>query len=435
MNGKRLVICGYGMETALGNREETQIGLESGRSGISVLTDLQNYEHSPIQIGGRINREDFDRRYETRLRQFQEHLGLNDKDLSAFTREPDYFTRFGVSALLEAIGSPKVLASIQSEIDPTRLSVCFGTGIGGVQHLQELCQNVLGGIKKQRTRPGRAAIEMLPDRLACVVSKFTQSKGMKACPVLACATGIAALIEACGWLMLDWTDLVFVGASEAALKEAGLASFLSISALNYNFNNNPAAASCPFNKTREGFVMAEGAAAFIVTTLEVALRCGLKILAEIIGFGNTSDAGHETKPDQDGMSRALEQSLGMAKIGPSEIDLILAHGTSTPMNDKLETQAIKMAYGGKAYLIPVSAPKSMIGHSLGAVGAVQVGIGIGVMYSGIIPPTINLSEPDPECDLDYVPNFPMGRKVSIVSTNAFGFGGSNTNFLTRKWVA
>lgn len=275
---------------------------------------------------------------------------------------------------------------------------------------------------------------MLPCRAPGLISMLTNAKGMKACTVLACASAIAAFIDAIAWLKLGWAHFVVVASTEAAVTEAGLTCFLTIKALNTLYNDNPEAASCPFDAAHNGFVMSEGASGHLVTTRRVARYCGLPILARIRGWANVSDAFHETQPDPEGMSRAIAGAVAQAGLHPSDIDLISAHGTSTELNDKTETAAYKLALGKKAYSIPVISIKGSIGHALGASGGIAVNMAIESMRSGLITPTKNFHTPAEGCDLDYVPKL-RRKEINTVLVSAFGFGGSSTALVLQSDAA
>jgi 3-oxoacyl-[acyl-carrier-protein] synthase II len=275
---------------------------------------------------------------------------------------------------------------------------------------------------------------VLPNMAAAAVSRFVGAHGYNSTATTACAASNQAIGQALEVIRSGTADVVLAGGAEAGISQLGLAGFAVMRALSTR-NQEPERASRPFDAQRDGFVPAEGAAVLILESLPHALRREATILAELAGFGCTSDAGHPVQPEEDGASAAEAMRLALADAGltPDRVDYINAHGTSTPLNDALETVAIKRLFGGRAYHVPISSTKSMVGHALGAAGALEAVACIKTITDGMIHPTINYEVPDPACDLDYVPNKARKSNVGVVLSNAFGFGGQNACLVFRKY--
>jgi 3-oxoacyl-[acyl-carrier-protein] synthase II len=275
---------------------------------------------------------------------------------------------------------------------------------------------------------------MLPDMAAAQVAIRFGLRGPNMAVVTACASGNNAIGEAADGIRRDAADVMLAGGAEAAIIPISIAGFANMTAISSR-NDDPQRASRPFDKERDGFVVGEGAAVLVLEELNHALARGAKIYGEVIGYGSTADAHHITAPEETGAgaAQAMRVALKQAGIQPDQIDYINAHGTSTPLNDKSETAAIKTVLGEAAYNIPISSTKSMTGHLLGAAGAIEAVFCAKVIEEGIIPPTINYEHPDPECDLDYVPNTARQKKVDVVMSNSFGFGGHNAVVIFRRY--
>jgi len=275
---------------------------------------------------------------------------------------------------------------------------------------------------------------MIANMASGQVSMLTGAKGPNSTAVTACATGTHSIGDSFKLIQRGEADVMICGGAEATIRPTGMAGFCALRAMSTR-NDEPEKASRPFDADRDGFVMGEGSGILILEELEHARKRGARIYAEVIGYGMSGDAYHVTDPDPQGAARCMKNALRDAGISPSEVDYINAHGTSTPIGDKSETAAIKMAFGDHAYKLAVSSTKSMTGHLLGAAGGVEAVITGLTIYHGMIPPTINLERPDPECDLDYVPNRPRKADVRTAISNSFGFGGHNATIVLRQYEA
>jgi 3-oxoacyl-[acyl-carrier-protein] synthase II len=308
------------------------------------------------------------------------------------------------------------------------IGVIIGSGIGGLATLSEQFK-VLLNEGPNRVSPFLIPM-MIPDIASGQVSIHLGAKGPNYSIASACATGAHAIGNAFTVIRQEDAQAMLAGGSEAAIIPIAVAGFSSMRALSTK-NSDPKKASRPFDAQRNGFVMGEGAAVLVLESLEFAQRRGAPILAEVVGYGATADAYHLTAPDEDGenIERAMRLALHQAHLKPQDIDYINAHGTSTRLNDATETRAIKSLFGKYAYKVPISSTKSMLGHMIGAAGAIEAVVSVLTIQHGIIPPTINLDVPDPECDLDYVPNVARQRKVRTVMSNSFGFSGHNASLV------
>jgi 3-oxoacyl-[acyl-carrier-protein] synthase II len=410
-NKHRVVITGMGAITPVGlNLEDTWQALCSGRSGIDTVTQFDVSEF-PTQIAGEVH--DFDPR---------DYMDFREAKRSA------RFTQFATVATQEAIQGA---ALDLSKEDATRVGIAMGTAIGGILVIEQ--QVVVFHTKGlRRINPAMLPV-LLSNSAACHIAISLGVKGPTSSPVAACATGAVAIGEALRWLQAGDAEVVIAGGTEAAVCPLGLAVFGRIGASSKR-NDDPQGACRPFDAERDGTVMGEGAAALVMETLEHAQRRNAPIWAEVMGYGFTEDAYHIAAPDPtgDGAARAMSLALADAGIPPDELDYIAPHGTGTPLNDVSETRACKTVFGEYAYQIPISSNKSMVGHMLGAAGAISTAVSALVMRDGIMPPTINLKNPDPECDLDYVPNEAREAHVDTAIVNAFGFGGQNATVVLRR---
>ncbi|MCS7276467.1 MAG: beta-ketoacyl-ACP synthase II [Dehalococcoidia bacterium] len=409
---RRAVITGMGAITPLGNSvEEFWQGCLEGRSGIDYLTqfDASNY---PARIAGEVkgfDPEDYmDRREARRMARF---------------------SQFAVAAARQAIEGAGL--KLERE-DRERIGVLLGVGIGGFPNVDEGMRTVIerGGM---RLDPFFMA-KMLPNMAAAHVAMQFGLKGYNNTVTTACAAATQAMGDALELIRSGRADVVITGGAEAALCELGLAGFAVMRALSTQ-NEPPQKASRPFDAKRDGFVAAEGAAIFVLESLEHALARGAPILAELAGYAATADAYHIVAPcaDGDGAVRCMRLALADAGVAPDEVDYINAHGTSTPLNDAIETLAIKKVFGERAYRIPISSTKSMIGHCFGAAGAVESVAVVKSIEAGWVHPTVNYEYPDPECDLDYVPNQPRRADVRVALKNSFGFGGQNACLVFKRF--
>ena len=355
--------------------------------------------------------------------------------------------RSGLGATVECAGSwrPDLAGKVvggggedarlgASQIDPNRIGVVVGNGIGGIPDIEEQCgiMNSKGGM---RVSPFFIPM-ILPNMAAANVSRLLNIKGFTSTVITACAAGTQAIGEAAEIIRHGKSDVVYAGGVEGGITQLALSGFCVIKALSSR-NEEPGKASRPFDAGRDGFVPAEGGAILILEELEHALRRDAFIYAEIVGFGVSSDAFHQVQPDEkgDGAARAMTWALADAGAKATDVDYINAHGTSTPMNDAAETLAIKQVFGASAYDVPISSTKSMIGHAMGGSGAVEAVVAAKTIQTGIIHPTINQESPDPNCDLDYVPNVAREKDVRIVLSNSFGFGGQNACLVLKKYSA
>jgi 3-oxoacyl-[acyl-carrier-protein] synthase II len=411
---ERVVITGMGAISPIGNNVETfWNNLINGVSGISNIESF-NTEEYKSKIAGVV--KNFDA---------SELLGRKE------SRKLDRFAQFALVAAGEAWKDSKLE---DGEIEPERIGVYIGSGIGGIQSLVD-------SIDKLREKgPSRVSPSLVPAMItnaaAAQVSMRFQAMGPSLAPVSACAIGNTAIGEAFKVIQTGEADVVFAGGSEAAITEISLSSFGNAKALSER-NHAPAEASRPFDRERDGFVMAEGAGILILESLSSALRRGAHIHGEIIGYGASSDAYHMVAPHPEGKGAflAMKKALGNANLTIKDIDVISAHATSTFVGDLAETNAIKQLFGDQAYSIPITANKSMLGHMLGAAGGIEAIALINSLNSGIIPPTINLTNLDLQCDLDYTPNVSKETEMSIGLSNSFGFGGHNAAIIIKKYYS
>ena len=337
-------------------------------------------------------------------------------------RRMDRFAQFAVAAAKEACKQANLDIS---SLDPFRTGVVVGSGIGGIVTLSQQ-QEILASKGPRRVTPFLIPM-MLGDMASAQVSMATGAMGANFCTVSSCSSGADALGQ--GWEMIrrGQADVVIAGGSEAPITAIAVAGFNACKALS-RFNDDPHKASRPFDKDRDGFVMAEGSAMLILESAAHAANRGIKPLAILAGYGATSDAHHLTEPNPTGQSasNAVKMAMSAAEIHPKEIDYLNAHGTSTPLNDRQETKAIKLALGEEAYRVPISSTKSMTGHLLGAGGALEASVCIMAIQNGIIPPTANLDEADDDCDLNYTPQKSRELEINTCVSNSFGFGGHNS---------
>ena len=401
----RVFVTGMGIISPLGlNVASTWKNLTSGVSGVDFITSF--------------DLDGFETRFAGEVKGFEPTDYMEKKE----ARRMDRFAQFSAAAAGEALAQ----ANLNPEaVDPYRVAVIVGSGIGGITTLSQQ-YDVLKEKGPRRVTPFLIPM-MLADMASAQVSMATGAMGLNMCTVSSCSSGADALGEAWGMIRRDEADAVIAGGSEAPLCPIAVAGFNSLRALS-RYNEDPKKASRPFDSNRDGFVMGEGAAILVLESHESIKRRGVEPLAELMGYAATSDAYHITEPWPDGHSAARAMSLAIDRAGikVEELDYINAHGTSTPLNDKHETQAIKCALGEKAYRIPISSTKSMTGHLLGAGGAVEAAACILAIRDGVIPPTINLEHPDPDCDLDYTPGMSRPHRVRTALSNSFGFGGHNS---------
>lgn len=411
-DSRRVVITGMGALTPLGNSvSEFWQACVDGRSGIDFVTqfDASGY---PSRIAGEV--KGFDP---------LDHMDRRE------ARRMSRFSHFAVAASRQALQSAELNLERQ---DCSRVGVILGNGIGGLPNIEEAVHTIRD---KSGLRIDPLFMpKMLPNMAAAQLSLVLGVKGYSNTVITACAAATQAMGDSLDLIRSGRADVVLTGGTEAALCELGLCGFAVMRALSTH-NEEPQKASRPFDAERDGFVAAEGAAIFVFEELEQARRRGAPIIAEIAGYGACNDAYHVVAPcaDGEGAVRAMSWALEDAGVTPEEVDYINAHGTSTKINDSAETLAIKRAFGEHAYRIPVSATKSMIGHAFGAAGALESVACLEVMRHGVIHPTINYEHPDPECDLDYVPNEARRADVRVALKNSFGFGGQNACLLFKRF--
>ena len=412
MKRRRVVVTGMGAFTPLGlSAEESWNGLKAGRSGIGPMT-LCDPSDFPCQIAGEV--KGFD--------PVQYIPGRESRRMARFSQ-------LAVSASIQAVENARL------KIDPSkayRYGTLLGNGNGGFPTTEEGCRVMIqrGGM---RVSPFFFPMT-LPNMAASNVSRMLGLKGYNSTVITACAASNQAIGEAAETLRRGAADVMLTGGAEAGISRLGLAGFCTMRALSTR-NDEPQKASRPFDAKRDGFVPAEGASVLVLETEEHALGRGADILCEVAGFGCTSDAFHQVQPEEsgEGAIRAMQWALEDAGVSKEEVDYINAHGTSTPLNDAVETTAIKGLFGKRAYGIPVSSTKSMVGHSLGASGGLEAVACVRSITDGVIHPTVNYKYADPRCDLDYVPNEARRADVRVALSNAFGFGGQNACLVFRRY--
>jgi len=408
----RVVVTGMGVLCPLGlNISTTWEGLIAGQSGIDYIT-LCDTEPLETKFAGEV-------------KGFEPTDYINRKD----ARRMDRFAQLAIAASLQAVEQAGLQINSMNE---DSIGVIVGSGIGGLTTLFEQTR-VLLEKGPSKVSPFLAPM-MIVDMAAAQVSIMLGVKGPNLCITSACSSGSDAIGAAYELIKHGDLQAVIAGGSEAIINPIGITAFNALKAISTR-NDAPQLASRPFDAERDGFVISEGSGLLILENLDHAQKRGANILAEIIAYGASADAYHITQPDEngEGAARAMRVALGKAGITPAEIDYINAHGTSTPLNDKIETMAIKTVFCDYAYKTPISSTKSMLGHLIGAAGAIEAVICIMAIQHGIIPPTINLTHPDPECDLDYVPNVARQAKVTTTLSNSFGFGGHNSCLVFRRY--
>jgi len=408
----RVVVTGIGTVSPLGlDTATTWENLIAGKSGIDYIT-LCDPEPLETKFAGEV-------------KGFEPTNYMSRKD----ARRMDRFAQLAVAA------SPEAVKQARLEIDDSNqdnIGVIVGSGIGGLTTLFEQSKVLLEKGPK-RVSPFLAPM-MIADIAAAQVSIALGVKGPNLCITSACSSGSDAIGAAYELIKHGDAEVMIAGGTESIINPIGITAFNALKAISTR-NSEPQLASRPFDAERDGFVIGEGACVLILENLAHAQKRGVNILAEIVAYGATADSFHVTQPAGNGevAARAMQIALEKAGIAPGEVDYINAHGTSTPLNDVTETRATKTAFGDYAYRIPVSSTKSMTGHLIGCAGAIEAAICIMVIRHGIIPPTINLTHPDPECDLDYVPNVARRAKVTTALSNSFGFGGHNSVLVFREY--
>ncbi len=411
MERRRVVITGMGWVTSLGlSVEQVFADLLAGKSGIYPITSFDTTNFA-VKFAGQVQNweggPNVDRREAKRL---------------------DRFTQFALNAAVDAVVDSGIDFTKE---DPFRCGSVVGSGIGGINEFEE------GHAKMLAKGPDRVSPFIVP-KLMCNAASGNISiryglRGPNYACVSACASAAHAIGDAANLIRVGSADIIVTGGSEAAITPLGLACFISPRALSTR-NDSPTTASRPWDKDRDGFVLSEGSALLVLEEYEHAKKRGARIYCEVLGYGQSADGGHITAPDENGTSASMAMTLAVrdAGLNPQQIDYINAHGTSTPLGDLAETRAIKRAFGDYAKKVPVSSTKSMTGHLLGAAGAIEAVICVKTLEKGVIAPTINHITPDPDCDLDYVPNTARQLTINTALSNSFGFGGHNVSLVFGK---
>ena len=416
MNSRRVVVTGIGAVSSIGNSVDAMWeSLLAGKSGIGPVT---KFDASA---------------YRTRIAGEVRDLDVSKYMTEKEARRLDDFCLYAIAAGDEAMKDAGLGIDLRdgSLVDPNRVGVCVGSGIGGMRTMEEQCMKLL------QQGPSKVSPFLIPmmiiDMASGSLSMRYGAKGPNHAVVSACSTASHSIGESYWMVKRGDADIMITGGAEASVSRLGFAGFCSMKALSQR-NDEPTKASRPFDKDRDGFVMSEGAGILILEEYEHAKARGAKIYAEVVGYGATGDAYHITSPAPggEGGARALTMALKNAELNPEDVDYINAHGTSTSLNDKFETAAIKTAFGEYAYKLAMSSTKGCMGHSLGAAGGLETIVCIKTLQTGVIPPTINYETPDPECDLDCTPNTPRERKVDVALNTNLGFGGHNAVIIVKK---
>ena len=409
---RRVVVTGVGLVSALGiGTEETWQAVRAGHNGIGSITQFDAKEFA-CRIAGEV-------------KNFDPATYIEKKEIKKMGR----FIQFAIAASEYALrGSGLKVDADNAE----RVGVYIGSGIGGFEVIEREHKNLL------QFGPRRISPFFIPATIVNLASGYvsirTGAKGPNSATATACTTSAHSIGDSFKIIQRDDADVMICGGAEACISPMGIGGFAAMRALSTR-NDEPERASRPWDKDRDGFVVGEGAGIVLLEELETAKRRGAHIMAEMVGYGMSADAFHVTAPseDGDGAFRVMRNALRDAKIEPHEIDYINAHGTSTPMGDRIETKAIRRCFGEHAYKVPVSSTKSMTGHLLGGAGGLEAGITVLAIRDQIAPPTMNLDTPDPECDLDYVPNLARKTMIRHALTNSFGFGGTNGALIFKRY--
>ncbi|MEN6398902.1 MAG: beta-ketoacyl-ACP synthase II [Rectinema sp.] len=411
MAKRRVVVTGMGVVSPLGNDVSSFMSaVRNNQSGIAPITLIET--------------SDLDVKFAGEVKNFDATIRIDSKE----ARKMDRYTQFSVYAALEALEDAGLT---REDLDPERTGVCLGTGEGGSTSIEEAVSRL---VERGPSRvPPLTVAKALANFGPAQIAMNLRIHGPCQCIVTACAAGTDAIGQSMRLIRGGYADMVFSGGAEASIVRMSMASFINIQALSVR-NAEPQKASRPFDRDRDGFVMSEGAGILLLEEYEHARARGAKIYAEVAGFGSTCDAYHLTAPEPEGqgVARAIQFALSDAGLAPEDIDFVSAHGTSTPLNDPIETKAIKLAFGEHAYKLKVASLKSMIGHTIGASGAIESIAGILGMNEDFVHATINLDNPDPECDLDYVPNVGITMPIRAFIKNSMGFGGQNAVVVYKK---
>jgi len=412
---RRVVITGIGSVNPLGlSWPETWPKLLAGESGIARIAKFD-----PVELGLSVH-------IAGEVKGFDAASFMDARE----ARRMDFFCQMAVAATREALAHAKLTIN---ESNRDRIGVFYATGVGG---LETIVNTEAVRIEKGASRVSPFAVPMLmPNAAAGQIGLVFGPRGVGMAVASACASANDAMGTAMAAIRMGWADVVITGGTEAAVVPVAIASFANMRALTAKYNDNPEKASRPFDRDRDGFVLSEMGSTLIFEDYEHANARGAEILAEMGGYGASMDAFHITAPapDGNGAARAMCAALADAQLRPEEIDYINAHGTSTPINDPTETKAIKDVFGAHAQQLPVSSTKSMVGHSAGACGAFEAAVCISAIRDGVVPPTINYENPDPDCDLDYVPNQARKVEVRAALSNNFGFGGHNSCVIIKRF--
>lgn len=409
---RRVVVTGIGVVSPLGNTaEDTWAGLVAGRSGVDYITRFDTSQHTV--------------RFAAETKGFDPANFIEKKEL----KKMDYYIYFAVAAAREALADSGLKITDDNADD---IGTYIGSGIGGFGVFEREHTKMLEG------GPGRISPFFIPASIVNLasgyVSIYTGAKGPNSATATACSSGAHAIGDSFRIIERGDAAAMICGGTEGAITPMSVGGFAAMRALSTR-NDDPQYASRPFDKDRDGFVIGEGAGILVLEELEHARARGARIYAEVVGYGMTSDAFHITMPDMDGPRRVMLKTIRDAGIEPHQVDYINVHGTSTPVGDRNETNAIKAAFGEHAYKLAASSTKSMTGHLLGGAGGLESGITALAVYHQLIPPTINYDTPDPECDLDYVPNQARAAQIEYALSNSFGFGGTNAALLFRRFSA
>jgi 3-oxoacyl-[acyl-carrier-protein] synthase II len=414
---RRAVVTGLGAVTPIGNTAKAY--WENLLAGVSGVGPITHFDSSGLDV-----------HIAAEVRDFDPTIGMDRK----MARRMSRFIHLAMAAATEAVGDAGIDFASYDPDQRDRVAVTVNTGGGGLDQ-------VIEGTAVLATRgPGQVSPFAIPalsgSMAACQVSMKYGATGPVITQVAACASSVIAFIDGMRMIQTGEVDVALVGGSEGSIVPIAVAALGNMGALSRR-NDDPTRASRPFDRDRDGFVFGEGAGIVVLESAEHAMARGAKILCEVIGGGMTADAFHISAPEPTGRgaSAAMTKAMRNAGIAPDEVDYIVAHGTSTPLNDVTETRAIKSAFGAHAHRVAISSPKSMVGHLLGAAGVVSGLAAIGAIRDGFMPPTANLQNPDPECDLDYIPNVKRAKKVDTAIINGFGFGGQNAVAVFRRFEA
>jgi len=413
---RRVVVTGMGALTPIGNDVPAfWDGLVNGRSGIGPIT-LFDTKHVPSKIAGEV-------------RGFDADAVMPKKEV----RRNDRYVHYAWAATAEALRDAGIPTPIEDEAFAWRTGAIIGSGIGGIN---TMIRDIIEAHDLGIDRIGPFLVTaMIPDMAAGYVAIYANARGPNYATVSACSSANHAIGASLNIIRRDEADVMIAGGAEAGVGEIPVGAFCAMRALSTKHNDHPQGASRPFDAQRDGFVMGDGAGILVLEELEHARARGATIHAEVVGYGATDDASHITLPAPGGRGAVESMRVAIADAGVTteEIDYINAHGTSTPPNDRSETAAIKTLFGERAYRVPVSSTKSMTGHLMGAGGGIEAIATIQAIKTGIVPPTINQEHPDPDCDLDYVPNEARNHEVTVGMSNSFGFGGHNATVVFRRY--